>query len=94
MKAHLTATALCTLLMALSAAAQQDQPRSTALSRATSDLEKLGRQSQFQELAGSAVPEMKAQLPDAQSMLQSASASPNGQPSSTGTVTDPNKMSE
>jgi hypothetical protein len=34
MKAHLTATALCTLLVALPAAAQQDQPRSTTPSRA------------------------------------------------------------
>jgi len=34
MKAHITATALCTLLVALPAAAQQDQPRSTTPSRA------------------------------------------------------------
>jgi hypothetical protein len=62
--------------------------------QAISDLEKLGQQSQFSELANSAVPEMKSQLLDAQSILQSSSASPNGQPTSTGTVTDPKKKSD
>jgi hypothetical protein len=37
---------------------------------------------------------MKAQLSDAQRILQSASASPNGQPSSTGTIADPKKKSD
>jgi len=62
--------------------------------QAISDLEKLGQQSQFSELANSAVPEMKSQLSDAQGILQSSSASPNGQPTSTGTVTDPKKKSD
>jgi hypothetical protein len=62
--------------------------------QAISDLEKLGQRSQFSELANSAVPEMKSQLSDAQSILQSSSASPNGQPTSTGTVTDPKKKSD
>jgi hypothetical protein len=58
------------------------------------DLENLGQQSQFQELTSSAVPEMKAQLSEAQKILQSASASPKGQPTATGTVTDPKKKSD
>ena len=62
--------------------------------QAISDLEKLGQQTQFSELVGSAVPEMKSQLAEAQRILQSASASPNGQPTSTGTVTDPKKKSD
>jgi hypothetical protein len=62
--------------------------------QAISDLEKLGQQSQFSELANSAVPEMKSQLSDAQRILQSTSASPNGQAISTGTVTDPKKKSD
>jgi len=37
---------------------------------------------------------MKSQLSEAQRILQSASASPNGQPTSTGTVTDPKKKSD
>ncbi|MEE1609863.1 hypothetical protein [Microvirga sp. CF3016] len=62
--------------------------------QAISDLEKLGQQGQLSELASSAVPEMKSQLSEAQRILQSASASPNGQPTSTGTVTDPKKKSD
>jgi len=62
--------------------------------QAISDLEKLGQQGQLGELASSAVPEMKAQLSEAQRILQSASASPNGQPTATGTVTDPKRKSD
>lgn len=62
--------------------------------QAISDLEKLGQEGQFQELASSAVPEMKAQLSEAQRILQFASASPNGQPTATGAVTDPKKKSD
>ncbi|WP_457091865.1 hypothetical protein [Microvirga sp. P5_D2] len=62
--------------------------------QAISDLEKLGQQGQFSELAGSAMREMRSQLSEAQRILQSASASPNGQPTSTGTVTDPKKKSD
>jgi hypothetical protein len=54
-----------------------------------SALEKLGQTSQFSEVANSAVPEMKAQLSDAQRILQSASAAPDGQPAATGTIADP-----
>jgi hypothetical protein len=57
-------------------------------------LEQLGRQSQFSELAGASVPEMKSQLSEAQRILQSASAAPNGQPASTGTITEPKKKSD
>jgi hypothetical protein len=62
--------------------------------QAIGDLERLGQQTQFSELVSSALPEMKAQLSDAQRILQSASASPNGQPSSTGTIADPTKKSD
>jgi hypothetical protein len=62
--------------------------------QAISDLEKLGQRDQFSELVSSAVPEMKSQLSEAQRILQSASASPIGQPSSTGTVTDPKTKSD
>jgi hypothetical protein len=62
--------------------------------QAIGDLEKLGQQSRFQELASSALPEMKSQLSEAQRILQSAGASPNGQPTATGTVTDPKKKSD
>lgn len=37
---------------------------------------------------------MKAQFSAAQKILQSASASPDGQPTATGTVTDPKKKSD
>jgi hypothetical protein len=62
--------------------------------QAISDLEKLGQQGPFSELASSALPEMKAQLSDAQGILQSASNAPGGQPTSAGTVTDPRKKSD
>ncbi len=62
--------------------------------QAISDLEKLGQQGQFSELMNTAVPEMKAQLSEAQRILQSASNTPGGQPTSTGTVTDPKKKSD
>ena len=62
--------------------------------QAIGDLERLGQQGQLGELVSSAVPEMKAQLSEAQRILQSASASPNGQPTATGTVTDPKKRSD
>ncbi|WP_201861235.1 DUF4142 domain-containing protein [Microvirga soli] len=62
--------------------------------QAISDLEKLGQQGQFSELANAAVPEMKSQLSEAQRILQSASAAPNGQPASTGTITEPKKKSD
>jgi hypothetical protein len=57
-------------------------------------LEQLGRQRQFSELATASVPEMKAQLSEAQRILKSASATPNGQPASTGTIGDPKKKSD
>lgn len=59
-----------------------------------SALEQLSQQSQFGELASSAVPEMKSQLSDAQRILQSASMTPGGQPTSTGTITDPKTKSD
>jgi len=62
--------------------------------QAISDLERLGQQSQFSELANSALPEMKSQLSEAQGILQSASASPQGQPTSTGTVSAPKTKSD
>lgn len=62
--------------------------------QAISDLEKLGQQGPFGELASAAVPEMKSQLAEAQRILQSASNAPSGQPTSTGTVTDPKKKSD
>lgn len=62
---------------------------------AISNLERLGQQDSFSELASSAVPEMKAQLSDAQRILQSARAAPDGeQPAATGTVTDPKLRSD
>ena len=57
-------------------------------------LEQLGRQSQFSELATASVPEMKSQLSEAQRILQSASAAPNGQPTSTGPIMEPKKKSD
>jgi hypothetical protein len=57
-------------------------------------LEQLGRQGRFGDLASSAVPEMKFQLSEAQRILQSASSTPGGQPTSTGAVTDPKKKSD
>jgi hypothetical protein len=62
--------------------------------QAISDLEKLGQQGQLNELASSALPEMKAQLSEAQRILQSASNASGGQPAATGTVTDPKKKSD
>lgn len=62
--------------------------------QAISDLEKLGQQGPFSELARSAVPEMKAQLSEAQGILQSASNASGSQPTATGTVTDPRKKSD
>jgi hypothetical protein len=62
--------------------------------QAISALEQLGRQSQFSELAGASVPEMRSQLSEAQRILQSASAAPNGQPTSTGTIMEPKKKSD
>ena len=62
--------------------------------QAISDLEKLGQQGRLGELASSAVPEMRAQLSEAERILQSASASPNGQPTETGTVTNPKRKSD
>jgi hypothetical protein len=58
-------------------------------------LERLGQTSELRELAASAIPDLKAQLSDAQMILQSASATPNGQqPATTGTVTDPKVKSD
>jgi hypothetical protein len=57
-------------------------------------LEQLGRQGRFGDLASSAVPEMKFQLSEAQRILQGASSTPGGQPTSTGAVTDPKKKSD
>jgi hypothetical protein len=37
-------------------------------------------------VASSAIPELQAQLSDAQKILQTAAAAPNGQPVTTGTV--------
>ncbi len=62
--------------------------------QAISALEQLGRQSQFSELAGASVPEMRSQLSEAQRILQSASAAPSGQPTSTGTIMEPKKKSD
>ncbi|WP_262268351.1 DUF4142 domain-containing protein [Microvirga yunnanensis] len=62
--------------------------------QAISDLERLGQQGPFSDLVGSALPEMKSQFSEAQRILQSASMSPNRQPTSTGTVTDPKTKSD
>lgn len=62
--------------------------------QAIGDLEKLGQQGQFQELASSAVPETRSQLSEAQKILQSASNASGGQPASTGTVTAPKTKSD
>jgi hypothetical protein len=62
--------------------------------KAISDLQTLGRQSQFRELAESALPAMKAQLSDAERILQNARNEPSGKPTATGTVNDPKKQSD
>lgn len=62
--------------------------------QAISNLEKLGQQGQLGELASSTVPEMKAQLSEAQRIIESASNAPGEQPTSTGTVTDPKMKSD
>jgi hypothetical protein len=59
-----------------------------------STLERLGQSPELSEMATSAIPDLRAQLSSAQQILQSASASPNGQPTSTGTVTDPKVKSD
>jgi hypothetical protein len=59
-----------------------------------STLERLGQSPELSEMATSAIPDLRAQLSSAQQILQSASASPNGQPTSTGTVTDPKVESD
>jgi hypothetical protein len=51
-----------------------------------STLERLGQTEQLKDMASSAIPELRAQLSDARTILQTASAAPNGQPASTGTV--------
>ncbi len=51
-----------------------------------SALERVRETAQLKEMAESAIPELQAQLSDAQKILQSASASPSGQPTSTGAV--------
>jgi hypothetical protein len=62
--------------------------------QAIGDLEKLGQHGQFSELANSTLPDMKSQLSDAKRILQNARNEPSGQPSATGTVTDPKKRSD
>ena len=62
--------------------------------QAISALEQLGRQGQFSELTGSAVPEMRSQLSEAQRILESASAAPGGQPASTGATGSPKSKSD
>jgi len=59
-----------------------------------SAMEKLGQDSTFRDLAASAVPELKAQLSNANRILQSASAVPGGQPATTGTVNDKKTQSD
>jgi hypothetical protein len=58
--------------------------------QAISALERLGQDGRFRELAGSAVPELRAQLNDANRILQTANASPapgqGSQPTATGSV--------
>jgi hypothetical protein len=49
-------------------------------------LERLQETPQLKEAASSAIPELRAQLSDAQKILQTAAARPNGQPAATGTV--------
>jgi hypothetical protein len=54
-----------------------------------SALQRLSQESGFKELTSSALPELKAQLSEAQRILQTASSGTNGQPLSTGTVDNP-----
>src|SRR5215203_1817098 len=49
-------------------------------------LKRLGQTTELRELAASAIPDLQAQLSDAQKILQSASAAPNGPPATKGTV--------
>ncbi len=57
-------------------------------------LERLGQETRFSELASSALPEMRSQLSEAQRILQTASSAPNGQPLSTGAVSNPKAKSD
>ncbi|WP_046868516.1 DUF4142 domain-containing protein [Microvirga massiliensis] len=54
-----------------------------------SALQRLSQESGFEELTSSALPELKAQLSEAQRILQTASSGTNGQPLATGTVGKP-----
>ena len=49
-------------------------------------LERLGQRPELREVASSAAPELRAQLSDAQKILRTAAAAPNGHPITTGTV--------
>jgi hypothetical protein len=51
-----------------------------------SALQRLSQESGFRELTSSALPELQAQLSEAQRILQTASSEANGTPVSTGTV--------
>ncbi len=51
-----------------------------------SALERLGQTPELKEMASSAIPELRAQLSDAERILQTAAAAPAGQPVTTGTV--------
>jgi hypothetical protein len=62
--------------------------------QAISALERLGQQGALRDMAAAAVPEMRSQLTDAQRILQSASASPSGQPTSTGATANPKTKSD
>ncbi|WP_194164588.1 hypothetical protein [Microvirga thermotolerans] len=45
-------------------------------------------------MAASALPDLRAQLDEAQRILRTAGTTPNGSPSSTGSVTDPKTRSD
>lgn len=57
-------------------------------------LERLGQSEPLREMASSALPDMRAELAEAQRVLQSAQAGPGGSPSATGSVTDPKAKSD
>lgn len=62
--------------------------------RAISALEQLEKTAELRNMAASAIPDLRAQLSSAQTILQSARATPKGQPASTGTIPDSKTKSD
>jgi hypothetical protein len=62
--------------------------------QAISALEQLGKTAELRNMAASAIPDLRTQLSSAQTILQSARATPNGQPASTGTIPDSKTKSD